>query len=141
VRIESFILMGFCGLHLEGSENTSQSYRALFLFQTAPLSVMVQVAFVTAYRHIHKRMNFSSNVPYSRSFLFHIRLSDFTRYILRVSFNATNNVPYMILANIAHVCSLLIWMYRVFINYAIGYMPVHTWIFLIEIAVYKCCVC
>ena len=70
------------------------------------------------------------SVPYSRSVLFHIRLSDITQNILSESFNATNTIPYMILVSNAHVRSLLNWIYRVFINYATVYMPGHIWNFL-----------
>ena len=86
-------------------------------------------------------INFSSDVPYSRSVLFHIRLSDFTHYTLSESFNAANNIPYVILSNIA----------RVFVTeldahgvhklrdrlYARSYLD----FFFIEIAVCKYCVC
>jgi len=46
----------------------------------------------------------------------------------------------MVVANIAYVCALLNWLYRVFINYATGYMPVHIWNFCIEITVCKYCI-
>ena len=131
VRISSYIVI-FLQFIWRDRRTFFQSYCALFLFQAARLEITVRRVFMTEWRRMRKRMNFSSNVPYRRSVLCHIRLSDFTQYILSESFNATNNILVHDYCRYCAACSLLNWIYRVFINYTTAYMPVQSWIFLLS---------